>query len=69
VASVSWIANFTTTIVVSLATRPKADEELKGLVYSLTAKKSLVEGPWFRSPLTLGILLLIVTILLNIIFF
>jgi len=69
VASVSWIVNFTTTIVVSLATKPKADEELKGLVYSLTAKKGVFEGPWFRNPLTLGVLLLLATILLNIIFF
>ena len=40
VASVSWIANFCTTIIVSLFTRPKPEEELRGLVYSLTEKPS-----------------------------
>jgi SSS family solute:Na+ symporter len=69
VASVSWIVNFTTTILVSLATKPKPAEELKGLVYSLTTKNPITSGPWFRSPLVLGIFLLLVTILLNIIFF
>jgi SSS family solute:Na+ symporter len=69
IASVSWIVNFVTTIVVSLATRPKPEEELKGLVYSLTKKESSVKGHWYLNPITLGVLLLLATILLNIIFF
>ena len=69
VASVSWIVNFFTTIIVSLATKPKPEEELKGLVYSLTKKEPVFKGKWYRNPVTLGILLLLATILLNIIFF
>ena len=69
VASVSWIANFFTTIIVSLATKPKPEEELKGLVYSLTKKESISNAKWYRNPVTLGIALLLATILLNIIFF
>ncbi len=69
IASVSWIVNFVTTILVSLATRPKPDEELKGLVYSLTKKESSEKGHWYLNPVTLGVLLLLATILLNIIFF
>jgi SSS family solute:Na+ symporter len=69
VAGVSWIANFTVTIVVSLVTRPKPEEELKGLVYSLTEKKPISRSRWYLNPVTLGIILLLATVLLNIIFF
>jgi SSS family solute:Na+ symporter len=69
VASISWVFNFTTTILVSLATKPKPDEELKGLVYSLTKREPISKGRWYFNPITLGVLLLLVTILLNIIFF
>ena len=69
VASFSWIANFFTTIAVSLVTKPKPDEELKGLVYSLTEKVYGTDKRWYLKPAPLGIILLIITILLNIIFF
>jgi SSS family solute:Na+ symporter len=69
VASFSWIANFFITIAVSLVTKPKPDEELKGLVYSLTEKVYGTEKRWYLKPAPLGIILLVITILLNIIFF
>ena len=69
VAAVSWIVNFTTTILVSLATKPKPEEELKGLVYSLTERKPMAKTHWYLNPVTLGVILLLITILLNIIFF
>jgi SSS family solute:Na+ symporter len=69
VAAVSWIVNFTVTILVSLATRPKPEEELKGLVYSLTKRQPSVRERWYLNPVTLGVLLLVATIILNIIFF
>jgi len=69
VAGISWIANFVTTIIVSLVTKPKPDHELKGLVYSLTEKPKYAEQKWYLRVVPLGILLLILTILLNIIFF
>lgn len=69
VASVSWIVNFITTILVSLATKPKPDAELKGLVYSLTEKQAIAKTQWYLNPVTLGVILLVATILLNIIFF
>ena len=69
VAGVSWIANFVTTILVSLVTKPKPDEELKGLVYSLTEKPKYIQQKWYMRVVPLGIILLILTILLNIIFF
>ncbi len=69
VAGVSWIVNFFTTIFISLATKPKADEELKGLVYSLTEKPKYTSEKWYKRIVPLAILLITLTIILNIIFF
>lgn len=69
VAGVSWIFNFFTTIVVSLLTKPKPDSELKGLVYSLTEKPKYHEQKWYLRVVPLGLVLLVITLLLNIIFF
>ncbi len=69
VAAFSWIVNFCTTIIVSLCTKPKPDEELKGLFYSLTEKPKYHQEKWYLRVVPLGILLLAATILLNIIFF
>jgi SSS family solute:Na+ symporter len=69
IASFSWISNFFSTIIISLMTRPKTDEELKGLVYSLTEKVYSTEKRWYMKVAPLSILLLIITIILNIIFF
>ena len=69
VAAISWIANFITTIIVSLFTKPKDDEELKGLVYSLTEKPKSINNKWYQKTIPLSIALVIATIILNIIFF
>ena len=68
-AIVAWTSCFVITILVSLATaRTKSDAELKGLVYSLTPKPETEHEPWYKQPVTLGVLVLAVTILLNLIF-
>jgi SSS family solute:Na+ symporter len=68
-AIVAWTTCFVLTILISLATkRNKSDQELKGLVYSLTAKPKTENEPWYKQPVTLGILVLLATIALNIIF-
>ena len=69
VASFSWLANFIITIVVSLFTTPKPDEELKGLVYSLTEKVYAKEGKWYKNVTVIGTILILITIALNIILF
>lgn len=69
VASFSWIVNFFTTIIVSLITKPKPDAELKGLVYSLTEKPKYDGAKWYQKVAPIGLLLLILTIILNMIFF
>jgi SSS family solute:Na+ symporter len=69
VAGVSWIFNFFSTIIISLLTKPKKDEELRGLVYSLTDKPKFTGAKWYQRIVPLAILLLAITILLNIILF
>jgi SSS family solute:Na+ symporter len=64
VATVAWISCFIITIVVSLFTRPKEEKELVGLVYSLTPK--LQDA---KSPILLAIIMIILGLILNLIFF
>jgi len=64
----AWSACFLVTIAVSLLTRPKPQEELAGLVYSLTPKIGREPGPWYMNPVLLGIVLLVATVILNLIF-
>jgi SSS family solute:Na+ symporter len=68
-ASFAFTVCFTLTLVISLATaRTKTDEELKGLVYSLTPKIKTEEKEWYLRPAVVGILLLLCCLILNIIF-
>jgi SSS family solute:Na+ symporter len=60
---------FVVTIVVSLLTRPRPADELRGLVYSLTPKPEETETVWYKRPATLAIVVLALTVVLNIIFF
>jgi solute:Na+ symporter, SSS family len=69
VASISWIVNFCTTIIVSLFTKPKPENELVGLVYSLTEKPSYHQDKWYLKVVPLALILIAITIVLNIIFF
>ena len=69
VAGISWVGNFTTTILVSLVTKPKEESALIGLVYSLTDKPVAISQKWYQKTIPLSILLIILTIILNIIFF
>ncbi|HEX7025189.1 MAG TPA: hypothetical protein VF187_10265, partial [Gemmatimonadales bacterium] len=65
----AWSACFSATIVISLLTaRNKSDEELKGLVYSLTPRQQDSALPWHKRPATLGVVVLGLTAALNILF-
>jgi SSS family solute:Na+ symporter len=70
-----WLAAFAFTVCfvltagISLATtRTKSDEELKGLVYSLTPKLKDEEQTWILRPAVLGTILLAACVALNLIF-
>ena len=56
------------TIVVSVLSAPKADSELKGLVYGLTPHESDHALAWYMRPAVLGVLVLLTTAVLNVIF-
>jgi SSS family solute:Na+ symporter len=65
-ASFAFIACFTITLSISLVTaRTKTDQELAGLVYSLTPKIVDHEDSWFLRPSVIGVLLLIGCVILN----
>ncbi|HEU0302664.1 MAG TPA: sodium:solute symporter family protein [Longimicrobium sp.] len=65
----AWTTCFVVTIVVSLVTKPRPDEELRGLVYSLTERPRDEGEPWYRRPGVLAVLVLGMTLLLNVVFF
>jgi solute:Na+ symporter, SSS family len=54
---------------VSLATRPRGEESLRGLVYSLTERPREAGEPWYARPSVLAIGVLALTVLLNAVFF
>ncbi|MCC6123868.1 MAG: sodium:solute symporter family protein [Pirellulales bacterium] len=66
----SWTTCFVATVAISLATpRTKTDDELRGLVYSLTPRFDHDDHlAWYAKPETLAVVMLAVTIALNIIF-
>jgi SSS family solute:Na+ symporter len=69
IAGIAFIVCFIVTALVSTFTARKKDEELVGLVYSLTPKTKDTTKVWYKNPLWLGVLVLIVTLFFNIILF
>ena len=68
-AIAAWSGCFLLTLAISLATRrTRTDEELVGLVYSLTPKPEAAEEAWYQRPVVLGVIILALTLALNIIF-
>jgi SSS family solute:Na+ symporter len=68
-AAFAFTACFVLTVVISLATQSqKSDADLKGLVYSLTPKIVDNNIPVYQKPAVVGIVLLIVCVILNFIF-
>jgi len=65
----SWTTCFAVTIIISLLTRrTKTDEELRGLVYSLTTRHPEGHLPWYQRPIYLGAVILVAVTVLNLIF-
>ncbi|MGA2323417.1 MAG: sodium:solute symporter family protein [Sedimentisphaerales bacterium] len=65
----AWSTCFIVTIVVSLATaKNKTDDELRGVVYSLTPRIKEQGIVWYKQPAVLGVIVLVAAIILNIIF-
>lgn len=68
-AIAAWVTCFVVTIVVSLATKPREEKELVGLVYSLTPKPEEGNLAFFARPGVLAVIVLALTLVLNVIFF
>ncbi|MGA7924494.1 MAG: sodium:solute symporter family protein, partial [Candidatus Sulfotelmatobacter sp.] len=64
----AWSVCMVVTILVSLVTQPRKEEELVGLVYSLTKRTSEGHLPWYKRPEAFGIVVLVLALILNIIF-
>ncbi|QIG45434.1 sodium:solute symporter family protein [Nocardioides anomalus] len=72
-ASVAFIVDIALSVAISLVTRPKPVEELKGLVYSETPREDLVDAdeatyPWYRRTIPLASIALVLVIILNVAF-
>jgi solute:Na+ symporter, SSS family len=68
-AIVAWSACFGLTVLISLLTRrTKTDEDLKGLVYSLTPKPKSEDEAWYKRPVLVGVLVMIAVVILNLLF-
>ncbi len=68
IASYAFFACLLVTVVVSLATRPKAESELTALVYGLTKIPHDPTPPWYQRPWPLAIAVSIVCFGLNFLF-
>ncbi len=65
----AWSACFSVTILVSLLTRRrKTDEQLRGLVSSLTPRVNQESLVWYERPALLGACVLFVALILNLVF-
>jgi SSS family solute:Na+ symporter len=64
----AFTVNLLVTIAVSLATKPRAESDLVGLVYSLTPKPVDTHLSWYQKPAILGVAVLAMLIVLNLVF-
>ncbi len=73
-AIIAFLVDALVMVAVSLATKPKPTEELRGLVWGLTRAEEDEENAdprdklWWRSPALLGGLAIVLVVILNIIF-
>jgi solute:Na+ symporter, SSS family len=72
-AGAAFVVDIVVSYVVSLATQPKPDEQLRGLVYSLTPRESFHDPrddreAWYQRPTLLAGIALVMVIALNLIF-
>jgi SSS family solute:Na+ symporter len=68
-AIVAFTTCLVVTVVVSVLTRPRPSEELRGLVYSLTPRPVDDVRSWAQRPAVLAVVILVLTAALNFVFF
>jgi solute:Na+ symporter, SSS family len=73
-ASAAFVVDIVVSVIVSVMTKPKPEDELRGLVWSLTPKEMRKHDDtgenagWYRKPAVLGTGVLALALVLNIIF-
>ena len=65
IALVAFTSCFLVTLVVSLATKPRPEKDLEGLVYGLT-KIPEDRGSWYQRPAPLAVMIIAILLVLNI---
>jgi SSS family solute:Na+ symporter len=65
IAITAWTTCFIVTILVSLATKPRLETELHGLVYGLTELKHDEGVSWYKRPVPLAIAIAALALFLN----
>jgi SSS family solute:Na+ symporter len=65
IAIMAWTTCFVVTILVSLVTKPRAENELVGLVYGLTELKHDEGVSWYKRPVPLAIGIAALALFLN----
>ena len=65
IAIVAWTTCFLVTIVVSLATQPHSDEQMRGLVWGLTERPDDTARSWHERPAVLAVIVAVLLIALN----
>ena len=68
IAIVAWTACLVVTFVVSLMTQPRPESELHNLVYGVTDLPKEGAAPWYKRPAPLAIIVLVVLVFFNILF-
>jgi len=64
----AFSVNLIVTAAISLATEPRPEADLIGLVYSMTPKPIETDLEWWQKPSTLAIAVLAMLIVLNLVF-
>jgi SSS family solute:Na+ symporter len=67
-AFIAWIVCFVVTIAVSMVTKPRARDDLKGLVYSMTPRVQEGRLPWYNRPAVLAVIVAVMALALNVVF-
>ncbi len=69
IAWISFSVCFIITAFISLFTEKKPENELVGLVYSLTPRQQDKNRVWYKNPLWLATIVVVITVFLNILFY
>lgn len=67
-ATIAWCTCFLATVLISLITKPKPETELWGLCWGLIKPLEKLALPWYKRPILLAVLVGILTVVLDIMF-